>query len=228
MRHATVVSTRSGADRSVASAFINLNAEIAIRASSVTDYAPDYESGTCRFESCLARGWVASSTVEQGPLKPEVRGSNPRRPTIWADSSMDRAQPSEGWGCEFKSRSAHFGGRGLMVKALDCESRNWGFKSPRLPSSGCRLAVWYPVRIRAKCRCDSDHPDQGVAQPGSAPGLEPGGRWFKSNRPDFFLDKPSQTWYSLPMDRNPTEEFSAADRPVRGALLLTERLGLLA
>ena len=34
--------------------------------------------------------------------------------------------------------------------------------------------------------CGSEQPGRGVAQPGSAPGSGPGGRRFKSSRPDHF------------------------------------------
>ena len=42
-------------------------------------------------------------------------------------------------------------------------------------------------------RPEQDGPQQGVAQPGSAPGLGPGGRRFKSYHPDQ-LDSGVEEW----------------------------------
>jgi hypothetical protein len=54
---------------------------------------------------------------------------------------------------------------------------------------------------RSQVRVLLDGPLQGVAQPGSAPGLEPGGRRFESYRPDHF---PRPNNRRLPCDATTT------------------------
>jgi hypothetical protein len=66
-----------------------------------------------------------------------------------------------------------------------------GFGRPG-DSRGLRAAVFRPARVLGlelwrsawEGACDNDSSGRGVAQPGSAPALGAGGRWFESSRPD--------------------------------------------
>ena len=65
---------------------------------------------------------------------------------------------------------------------------------------------WIWIAFNAETAKAGSHSTRGVAQPGSAPGSGPGGRRFKSSRPDH-LQNPARHWFTLPFLISPQARF---------------------
>ena len=91
--------------------------------------------------------------------------------------------------------SSDHGSEGLFwVRPADESAVCWDSRSEFWDSSGtafARQAKHARERPTENCSNIEGVQSRGVAQPGSAPALGAGGRWFESSRPDHFTQESS-------------------------------------